>query len=70
VTVPLTLLGLLDREPSHGYDLRWIDLTAASLDALAEVVRSWRRSFRPARTGSGWPSAAAWANHSGPGSDL
>jgi len=32
------LLGLLDREPSHGYDLRWIDLTAASLDALAEVV--------------------------------
>ena len=38
MSVPLTLLGLLERGPSHGYDLKRD--TAARLDQLTGAVRS------------------------------
>jgi hypothetical protein len=40
MSIPLTLPGLLEREPSHGYDLKRDDeLTVARLDHLAGLVR-------------------------------
>ena len=39
MSVPLTLPGLLERGPSHGYDLKPDCDTAARLDLLARAVR-------------------------------
>ena len=48
MSVPLTLLGLLEREPSHGYDLKR-DYDAFFGRGQAAAVRPGLRDARPAR---------------------
>ena len=55
MSVPLTLLGLLEREPSYGYDLK------RDYDAFFGRGKPLPFGQVYATLGRGWPATAKWS---------